>query len=92
MSTSIIPAGEGQEKRGLQTRAQRSASKNPVVSYLASLSSKDSRRVQKTALDQISTVLSNGLIEDSLEFPWERLDYGTVTAVKAWLDSKYAPA
>jgi site-specific recombinase XerD len=92
MSTSIIPAQDGQNERGLQTRAQRTASRNPVVSYLASLSSKDSRRVQKTALDQISTVLSNGLIEDSLEFPWERLDYGTVTAIKAWLDTKYAPA
>lgn len=92
MNTSIIPADEGQNPQGLQTRTQRTGNRNPVISYLASLSSKDSRRVQKTALDQIAIGLSNGRIEDSLEFPWERLDYGTVTAVKAWLDSKYAPA
>ena len=48
--------------------------------------------MQKTALDQIATVLSSGRIEDSLEFPWEQLDYGMVTAIKAWLDTKYAPA
>jgi len=76
----------------LQTRVQRAHNKNPVVSYLASLGSRDSRRVQKTALDQIAAALSNGAIEDSLQFPWEQLDYGTVTAIKAWLDAKYAPA
>lgn len=92
MSSSIIPAEEGQDSRGLHTRTQRAHSRNPVVSYLASLSSKDSRRVQKTALDQIAWGLSNGKIEDSLEFPWEQLDYGAVTAIKAWLDAKYAPA
>jgi len=62
------------------------------VSYLASLGSKDSRRVQKTALDQIASALSSGTIDDCLQFPWEQLNYGTVSAIKAWLDSKYAPA
>jgi site-specific recombinase XerD len=92
MSTSIIKPEDGYPSQSLQVRAQRTPSRNPVVSYLASLSSKDSRRVQKTALDQIATVLSSGRIEESLEFPWEQLDYGMVTAIKAWLDSKYAPA
>ncbi len=92
MSTSIILPDEVPPQRSLQIRAERPASKNPVVSYLASLSSKDSRRVQKTALDQIATAFSNGRIEDSLAFPWEQLDYGAVTAIKAWLDAKYAPA
>ena len=92
MNSTIVPANEGQNPQGLQIRTQRSSNRNPVISYLASLSSKDSRRVQKTALDKIAVGLSNGRIEDSLEFPWERLDYGTVTAVKAWLDSRYAPA
>jgi site-specific recombinase XerD len=78
--------------KALQTRADHTYHQNPVVSYLASLGSKDSRRVQKTALDQIAFALSNGVIEDCLQFPWERLDYGTVTAIKAWLDNKYAPA
>jgi site-specific recombinase XerD len=90
--TNIIPIDEGQHPQALQARAYRTASKNPVVSYLASLSSKDSRRVQKTALDQIASALSNNHIKDSLDFPWEQLDYGAVTAIKAWLDSKYAPA
>lgn len=92
MGNSIITLEDNQRSNSLQIRTRRTASKNPVVSYLASLSSKDSRRVQKTALDQIASALSNNRIEDSLEFPWEQLDYGAVTAIKAWLDAKYAPA
>jgi len=92
MSLEIISSDETQKQKMLQTRVERAHSKNPVVSYLASLGSKDSRRVQKTALDQISSALSSGAIRDSLLFPWEGLDYGAVTAVKAWLDAKYAPA
>ncbi|MDY6874413.1 MAG: tyrosine-type recombinase/integrase [Chloroflexota bacterium] len=91
--TNLIPqANDPQQQRALQARVERAPNHNPVVSYLASLGSADSRRVQKTALDQIAAALSNGQIEDCLNFPWERLDYGTVTAVKAWLDDKYAPA
>jgi site-specific recombinase XerD len=92
MTTDIIQPDSTQNQHSLQTRVQRDHNKNPVVSYLASLGSKDSRRVQKTALDQIAAALSGGTIEDCLQFPWERLDYGTVTAIKAWLASKYAPA
>lgn len=92
MSSEIISPEESQKQNQLQTRVQRAQNKNPVVSYLASLGSKDSRRVQKTALDQIATALSNGTITNCLLFPWEKLDYGTVNAIKAWLDSKYAPS
>ena len=92
MSNSILQPESENNQLSLQAPTQRAQSKNPVVSYLASLGSKDSRRVQKTALDQIAAVLSSGQIEDCLLFPWEKLDYGTVTAVKAWLDSRYAPA
>jgi site-specific recombinase XerD len=92
MSYEIISPEESQKQNQLQTRVERAQSKNPVVSYLASLGSKDSRRVQKTALDQIANALSNGAITDCLLFPWEKLDYGTVNAIKAWLDSKYAPS
>lgn len=91
-NSNIIPIDDNLQPQALQSHVRRTASRNPVVSYLASLSSKDSRRVQKTALDQIATVLSNNHIEDSLDFPWEQLDYGAVTAIKAWLDAKYAPA
>ena len=90
--TDIIPIEDHQNNRSLQRRTQHTHNKNPVISYLASLGSKDSRRVQKTALDHISFAISNGEITDSIQFPWEKLDYGTVTAIKAWLDSKYAPA
>ena len=91
MNDLIVP--EDQEKQNMiQTGVQHAHSRNPVVSYLASLGSKDSRRVQKTALDQIAGALSNGSIKDCMQFPWEQLDYGMVTAIKAWLDSKYAPA
>ena len=79
MRTDIIPADESNQERTLQTRVQHAHSQNPVISYLASLGSKDSRRVQKTALDQIAKALSNGTIEDCREFPWEKLDYGMVT-------------
>ena len=92
MSYEIISPEESQKQNQMQTRVERAQSKNPVVSYLASLGSKDSRRVQKTALDQIANALSNGAITDCLLFPWEKLDYGTVNAIKAWLDSKYAPS
>jgi site-specific recombinase XerD len=92
MTANIIPVEKDHDPRSLQTRTKRTPSRNPVISYLASLGSKDSRRVQKTALDQIAAALSQSQIEDSLEFPWERLDYGTVTAIKAWLDTKYAPS
>ncbi len=90
---TIILAEERPEKAlSLQQGTSHPHNRNPVVSYLASLGSKDSRRVQKTALDQIAAALSDGAIEDSLMFPWEKLDYGTVTAVKAWLDAQYAPS
>lgn len=92
MNHHIIQPKDAKKQRALQTGSERSQTKNPVISYLASLGSKDSRRVQKTALDQIASALSGGVIEDCLLFPWEKLDYGTVTTIKAWLDSKYAPA
>ncbi len=92
MSYEIISPEDAQNQNQLQTRVQRAHNKNPVVSYLSSLGSKDSRRVQKTALDQIANALSNGVITNCLLFPWEKLDYGTVNAIKAWLDSKYAPS
>jgi len=92
MTNEIVQPEDHQNTKALQKRSSRSPNKNPVVSYLASLGSKDSRRVQKTALDQIAAALSNGEVSESLQFPWEQLDYGTVTAIKAWLDSRYAPA
>jgi site-specific recombinase XerC len=92
MDIQIIKPEDNPSSQSLQISSRRAHNKNPVISYLASLSSKDSRRVQKTALDQIAIALSNHEIQDSLVFPWERLDYGAVTAIKAWLDAKYAPA
>lgn len=92
MTSDLFQPEDPQQQRALQTRVSRSPNTNPAVSYLASLGSASSRRVQKTALDQVAFTLSNGRIEDCLHFPWEKLDYGTVTAVKAWLETKYAPA
>lgn len=92
MKDQIIQHDSTGPQRSLRISVHRAANRNPVISYLASLGSKDSRRVQKTALDQIAAALSNGAIEDCVHFPWEQLDYGTVTAIKAWLDAKYAPA
>jgi len=92
MPEELILQNEKRDQQGIEPVVARPHHQNPVVSYLASLSSKDSRRVQKTALDQIAAALSNGKVEDCITFPWEILDYGAVTAIKAWLDSKYAPA
>jgi site-specific recombinase XerD len=92
MSSQIIQPDDLHSQQALQKSVHYAHNKNPVVSYLASLGSKDSRRVQKTALDQIATALSNGAIDNCLHFSWEQLDYGTVTAIKAWLDAKYAPS
>lgn len=90
-SEIILPEGDNADLR-LQTPQNRASNRNPVISYLASLGSKNSRRVQKIALDQMAGALSQGAIEDAYFFPWERLDYGTVNALKAWLNDRYAPA
>jgi site-specific recombinase XerD len=92
MTDLLPPNGDPNPQKDLQTRVDRAASRNPAVSYLASLGSASSRRVQRAALDKVARLLSNGEIEDCLDFPWENLDYGTVTAVKAWLEDRYAPA
>lgn len=92
MSEEIIFQNEENVHREIEPVVSRPHHQNPVISYLASLNSKDSRRVQKTALDQIASALSNGRVNDCIQFPWEKLDYGAVTAIKAWLDAKYAPA
>lgn len=92
MDYEIISPEDQQRQTQLQTQVKRSHNKNPAVSYLASLGSKDSRRVQKAALDHIAQAISKGTITDCFVFPWEQLDYGTVNAIKAWLDSKYAPS
>ena len=91
--TDLLPSqGDKEREKTLQTRVERTASQNPAVSYLASLGSASSRRVQRAALDKVAELLSKGQITDCMNFPWEKLDYGTVTAVKAWLDDRYAPA
>lgn len=92
MGNDLEISSKNKGQRGLQVEVKHPANKNPVISYIASLNSKDSRRVQKAALDKISAVLSQGKIRDAIEFPWEKLDYGTVTAIKAWLNTYYAPA
>jgi site-specific recombinase XerD len=92
MMDILPPQGDPNREKSLQARVERAASRNPAVSYLASLGSASSRRVQRAALDKVAGLLSKGKITDCLEFPWEKLDYGTVTAVKAWLDDRYAPA
>jgi site-specific recombinase XerD len=92
MTSDLLLPGESDQQRALQAPVERAANRNPVVSYLASLGSKNSRRVQKTALDRVAEALSGGKIQDCRFFPWEQLDYGMVTAIKAWLDDQYAPA
>ncbi len=92
MTSDLLLPGESDQQRALQAPVERAANQNPVISYLASLGSKNSRRVQKTALDRVADALSGGKIQDCRFFPWEQLDYGMVTAIKAWLDDQYAPA
>ena len=91
MTSDLLLPGESDQQRALQAPVERAASQNPVISYLASLGSGNSRRVQKTALDRIADALSGGKIQDCRFFPWEQLDYGMVTAIKAWLDDKICP-
>jgi len=92
MGQDIIKSKQSDNERALQREVIRPANKNPVISYIASLGSKASRRVQKAALDKIAALLSQGRIQDAIQFPWEKLDYGTVTAIKAWLNNNYAPS
>ncbi len=60
---------------------------NPAVVYLSKLS-KNGRRVQADALNIIADILSPE--SDFLSFPWHKLEYQHLQAVKAFLHEKYS--
>ena len=68
------------------------ASPRAVQAYLASLTSPNSRRAMRSALDQIARVLIEDRRVTALSIPWEQLRYEHMAALRARLAENYAPA
>lgn len=64
---------------------------NPALVYIASLASVRSRRVQRQALDTIALLMTEGAVS-AIDFPWHRLRYQHVAAIRAMLIEQYQPA
>src|SRR5687768_13522745 len=75
----------------LQTSGDLDLTVNPAVAYIAGLASPRSRRVQRQALDGIAAILTNGSM-NAAEFPWHKLRYTHVAAVRSVLMDRYQPA
>lgn len=64
---------------------------NPVVVYLARLTSPASRRTMRAALDAIAEIVTSGQL-DALACPWGQLRYQHTAAIRARLAERYSPA
>lgn len=63
--------------------------RNPALRYLARLSP-GSRRTQKVALDRIATLMTGGTAT-AMEMPWHLLDAQQTGAIRAAMQTHYAP-
>lgn len=71
--------------------ASRSAlDQHPAAVYLSQLSTR-SRRVQRIALDQIASILTDGR-HNAATMPWQDIRYQHAAAVRSVLAERYAPA
>lgn len=64
---------------------------NPAQIYIASLGSKNSRRVILNDLNNIAKIVSSGQF-DAFSFPWQQITYQVSAGIRAVLSEKYAPA
>src|SRR5689334_3288280 len=64
---------------------------HPAAVYLASLTSPNSRRTMRAALDTIAAILTNGQ-QDSQTLPWGALRFQHTAAIQAALAERYKPA
>ena len=64
---------------------------NPAAVYMAGLT-KNGRRVQKSGLDQIAAILTNGAVNDCFAIPWQSVDYQHAQAIRTVLQERYKPA
>ena len=64
---------------------------HPAAVYLARLAA-GSRPVMRSALGSVTTLLSQGHVEDLRELPWAELRYPHLMALRAMLAERYAPA
>lgn len=64
---------------------------NPALVYLAGLTSKDSRRTMRNALDTIAGILTSGEA-DALTTPWSQMRFQHANMVRSALIERYAPA
>ena len=72
--------------------APREPSQNPAAFYLASLTSKDSKRTMKTALDTIGAIVSEGACLSCFAFDWAGLRRQHTEIIRAQLADRYKPA
>jgi site-specific recombinase XerD len=66
-------------------------SQNPAVVYIASLTSAQSRRTMRTALETIAALLTDGK-KGADDLPWAALRYEHTNAIRARLAEHYAAA
>jgi len=75
------------ENSGITLSKPVNLDKNPAAVYLMGLST-NAQRVQKDALNIIADILCPG--SDYLSFPWHKLEYQHLSAVRAFLKEDYS--
>lgn len=83
--STLIPA----ESQPIPFR--RKLDQHPAAVYLASLTSPNSRRTMRAALDTIAALLTDGQ-QDSQTLPWGALRCQHTAAIQAALAERYKPA
>ncbi len=67
------------------------ADKNPAYAYLSGLTTHHGRRTMQAALNNVAQMLSGNKCSIDT-FPWHKLDFAHVQAVRAWLVERKRPA
>jgi hypothetical protein len=86
---SIVPAGAEPSAELVIPAGEGALEQNPVAVYLTSLGSKESRRTMLSALRRAAALLGG---DDPFTFPWTKLRYQHVAALRAKLAEGRAPA
>ncbi|MCC7452498.1 MAG: tyrosine-type recombinase/integrase [Anaerolineae bacterium] len=85
--TALIPL----ESSAQPMSFHRKLDQHPAAVYLASLTSPNSRRTMRAALDTIAALLTDGQ-QDSATLPWGALRFQHTAAIQAALAERYKPA
>ena len=79
------------ELQAIYTADLQAAGDNPAVVYVSSLST-GSRRTMRNALDTVAQLVTGDETAAAEAIPWHELRYKHMTAIKAALAERYAPA